>query len=154
MALALAGCGGPKEPAVIENVVAHTKVGDIGALMVEAIEITVSNHKSIKGLTAADFDLVNNSPDGFTDPTTGGQLKAHEDDQSLLMGTAPERLFRRYSNGLACKADVRSGQKKKSHGFYLNRGSFLLVHSDYLELREIIWLCLIILFRLLVIVHI
>ena len=80
MALALAGCGGPKEPAVIENVVAHTKVGDIGALMVEAIEITVSNPKSIKGLTAADFDLVNNSPDGFTDPTTGEQLKAHEDD--------------------------------------------------------------------------
>ena len=78
--LALAGCGGPKEPAVIENVVAHTKVGDIGALMVEAIEITVSNPKSLKGLTAADFDLVNNSPDGFVNPETGDALQAYEDD--------------------------------------------------------------------------
>jgi hypothetical protein len=48
--------------------------------MVEAIEITVSNPKSIKGLTAADFDLVNNSPDGFADPETGAQLQAYEDD--------------------------------------------------------------------------
>ena len=79
-ALALAACGGPKEAAVVENVVAHTKVGDIGNLMVEAIEITVSNPKSLKGLTAADFDFVNNGPDGFVDPVTGGGLQAYEDD--------------------------------------------------------------------------
>ena len=79
-ALALASCCGVKEPANIENVVAYTRVGDIGALMVDAIEITVDNPKSLKGLTAADFDLVNNAPDGFVDPATGDMLKAHEDD--------------------------------------------------------------------------
>ena len=79
-ALALASCGGVKEPANIENVVAYTRVGDIGALMVDAIEITVDNPKSLKGLTAADFDLVNNAPDGFVDAATGEALKAHEDD--------------------------------------------------------------------------
>ena len=80
-ALALASCGGVKEPANIENVVAYTRVGDIGALMVDAIEITVDNPKSLKGLTAADFDLVNNAPDGFVDPATGEALKAYEDDE-------------------------------------------------------------------------
>ena len=79
-ALAVASSGGPKESAVVENVVAYTRVGDIGSLMVDAIEITVSNPKSLKGLTAADFDLVNNAPDGFVDPATGGQLAAYEDD--------------------------------------------------------------------------
>ena len=79
-AIALAACGAADEPAVVENVVAHTKVGDIGSLMVEAIEITVSNPKSLKGLSAADFDFVNNAPDGFVDPATGGPLKAYEDD--------------------------------------------------------------------------
>ena len=77
-ALALASCGGPKEPAVVENVLAYTKVGDIGSLMVDAIEITVTNPKSLKGLTAADFDLTNNAPDGFVDPVTGEALKAME----------------------------------------------------------------------------
>lgn len=75
-----AACGGPKEPAVVENIVAHTTVGDIGSLMVNAIEITVSNPKSLRGLTAEDFDIQNNGPDGFVDPVTGGALKAHEDD--------------------------------------------------------------------------
>ena len=83
-ALALASCGAPKEPANIENVVAYTRVGDIGALMVDAIEITVNNPKSLKGLTAADFDLVNNAPDGFVDPETGGALQAYEDDGIVI----------------------------------------------------------------------
>ena len=76
-AFAAAACSGPKEPAVVENIVAHTKLGDIGSLMVNAIEISVSNPKSLRGLTAEDFDLQNNGPDGFVDPTTGGSLKAH-----------------------------------------------------------------------------
>ena len=80
-ALVLASCGGAKEPAIVENVVAYTRVGDIGSLMVDAVEITVSNPKSLKGLTAADFDLVNNAPDGFVDPATGEALKAYEDDR-------------------------------------------------------------------------
>ena len=79
-ALALASCDGVKEAANVENVVAYTRVGDIGGLMVDAIEITVENPKSLKGLTAADFDLVNNAPDGFIDPATGEGLKSYEDD--------------------------------------------------------------------------
>lgn len=78
-ALILASCSGAKEPAIVENVVAYTKVGDVGSLLVEAIEITVSNPKSLKGITADDFDLVNNAPDGFVDPVTGESLKAYED---------------------------------------------------------------------------
>lgn len=83
-AFAAAACSGPKEPAVVENIVAHTKVGDIGSLMVNAIEITVSNPKALKGLTAEDFDLVNNAPDGFVDPSTGEGLKAYEDDGIVI----------------------------------------------------------------------
>lgn len=83
-AIAAAACGGPKEPAAVENIVAYTKVGDIGSLMVNAIEITVSNPKALKGLTAEDFDLVNNAPDGFVDPSTGEGLKAHEDDGIVI----------------------------------------------------------------------
>lgn len=79
-ALALASCGSVQEPANVENVVAYTRVGDIGALMVDAIEITVSNPKSLKGLEAADFDLVNNAPDGFVNPETGEMVKTYEDD--------------------------------------------------------------------------
>lgn len=83
-AFTAAACSGPKEPAVVENIVAYTKVGDIGSLMVNAIEITVSNPKALKGLTAEDFDLVNNAPDGFVDPSTGEGLKAHEDDGIVI----------------------------------------------------------------------
>lgn len=79
-ALALASCSAVKEPAAVENITAYTKVGDIGSLMVNAIEITVSNPKSLKGLAAADFDLINNAPDGFVDPLTGDMLKPYEDD--------------------------------------------------------------------------
>ena len=83
-ALVLASCSGVKEPANVENVVAYTTVGDIGSLMVNAIEITVSNPKSLKGLTAADFDFINNSPDGFVDPVTGGPHKPYEDDGVVI----------------------------------------------------------------------
>ena len=83
-ALALASCSAVKEPAAVENITAYTKVGDIGSLMVNAIEITVSNPKSLKGLAAADFDLINNAPDGFVDPVTGEMLKPYEDDGIVI----------------------------------------------------------------------
>ena len=83
-ALVLASCGGAKESAIVENITTYTRVGDVGSLMVEAIEITVSNPKSLKGLTAADFDLTNNAPDGFVDPATGESLKAYEDDGIVI----------------------------------------------------------------------
>ena len=73
-AVALMSCGGAKEPAVVENVVAYTKVGDVGSLMVNAVEITVSNPKSLRGLKAEDFDFTNNVADGFVDAATGGAL--------------------------------------------------------------------------------
>jgi hypothetical protein len=63
-----------REPAAVESVVAYTRVGDVNNVMIDAIEIRVSNPKSIKHLTAEDFDLVGNIPDGFVDPATGDML--------------------------------------------------------------------------------
>lgn len=83
-AVALMSCGGAKEPAVVENVVAYTKVGDVGGLMVNAVEITVSNPKSLRGLKAEDFDFINNVSDGFVDAVTGGALTPYADDGIVL----------------------------------------------------------------------
>ena len=79
-ALGLISCGGAKEPAVVENVVAYTKVADVGGLMVNAVEITVSNPKSLRGLKAEDFDITNNVADGFVDAATGAALEPYADD--------------------------------------------------------------------------
>lgn len=83
-AVALMSCGGAKEPAVVENVVAYTKVGDVGSLMVNAVEITVSNPKSLRGLKVEDFDFTNNVADGFVDAATGGALTPYADDGIVL----------------------------------------------------------------------
>ena len=83
-ALGLMSCGGAKEPAVVENVVAYTKVGDVGGLMVNAVEITVSNPKSLRGLKVEDFDITNNVADGFVDAATGGALEPYADDGIVL----------------------------------------------------------------------
>ena len=79
-ALGLMSCGGAKEPAVVENVVAYTKVADVGGLMVNAVEITVSNPKSLRGLKAEDFDITNNVADGFVDAAMGAALEPYADD--------------------------------------------------------------------------
>ena len=76
--LLVAACG-PRPAAEVEKVEINTEVGDFG-MMVNAIEITVSNPRSIKGLTAADFDLVNNIPGGYIDPATGKFYESFEDD--------------------------------------------------------------------------
>ena len=119
-ALAMTSCGGAKEPAVVENVVAYTKVGDVGSLMVNAIEITVSNKRALRGLTAEDFDFTNNVADGFVDAATGEGLKAYEDDgivltrekNTLRIETKPfningmrGRNWRSVPWSLVCKAD-------------------------------------------------
>ena len=83
-AFMLMACGGAKEPAVVENVVAYTKVGDVGSPIVNAIEITVSNAKALKGLKAEDFDFTNNVADGFVDAVTGGALAPYADDGIVL----------------------------------------------------------------------
>ena len=77
-ALLMTACG-PRPAAEVEKVEIRTEVGDFG-MLVNAIEITVSNPRSIKGLTAADFDLVNNVPGGYMNPATGKMYESFEDD--------------------------------------------------------------------------
>ena len=81
-ALLVAACG-PRPSAQVEKVDLCTSVGDYGP-EVEAIEITVSNPRSLKGLTAADFDLVNNVPAAMVDAVTGQAPAEYEDDGIVL----------------------------------------------------------------------
>jgi predicted peptidase len=81
-ALLVAACG-PRPSAQVEKVEICTEVGDYGVL-VDAIEITVSNPRSLKGLTAADFDLVNNTSGAFVDAATGKFAEAYEEDGIVL----------------------------------------------------------------------
>ena len=81
-ALLAAACG-PRPSAQVEKVDLCTAVGDYGP-EVEAIEITVSNPRSLRGLTAADFDLVNNVPAAMVDAVTGQAPAEYEDDGIVL----------------------------------------------------------------------
>ena len=78
----LLSCGNPG-PAQVENVTEILAVGDEG-LVVKGIQITVANPASLKQLKAEDFDLVNNVPQGFVEPVTGGELQEYEDDGIVL----------------------------------------------------------------------
>ena len=78
VALLMAACG-PRPSAQVEKVDLFTEVGDYG-LLVDAIEITVSNSRSLKGLTEADFDLVNNVSGAFVDAATGKPSEPYQDD--------------------------------------------------------------------------
>ena len=73
----VAACTRPA--AEVEKIEICTEVGDFG-MLVNAIEITVNNPRSIKGLTAADFDLVNNVPGGYMNPATGKMYEEYQDD--------------------------------------------------------------------------
>ena len=81
-ALLMAACG-PRPSAQVEKVSLCTAIGDYGP-EVTGIEITVSNPRSIKGLTAADFDLVNNVPAAMIDAKTGQAPAEYEDDGIVL----------------------------------------------------------------------
>ena len=81
-ALLVAACG-PRPSAEVQKVDLCTAVGDYGP-EVRAIEITVSNPRSLKGLTAADFDLVNNVPPAMIDAVTGQAPAEYEDDGIVL----------------------------------------------------------------------
>ena len=81
-ALLVAACG-PRPSAEVQKVDLCTAVGDYGP-EVHAIEITVSNPRSLKGLTAADFDLVNNVPPAMIDAVTGQAPAEYEDDGIVL----------------------------------------------------------------------
>ncbi|MBO6064405.1 MAG: hypothetical protein J6P62_10585, partial [Bacteroidales bacterium] len=67
----------------MEKVDLCTAVGDYG-MVVDAIEITVSNPRSLKGLKAEDFDLVNNVSGAFIDAETGQTPTEYEDDGIVL----------------------------------------------------------------------
>ena len=81
-ALLVAACG-PRPSAQVEKVDVYTEVGDYG-MLVDAIEITVANPRSLKGLTAADFDLVNNVSGAFLDAATGKPVQPYADDGITL----------------------------------------------------------------------
>ena len=83
-ALLTAACG-PRPSSQVEKVDLYTAVGDYG-MVVDAIEITVSNPRSLKGLTAADFDLVNNVSGAFIDAATG-QAPAEFEDDGIVLST-------------------------------------------------------------------
>ena len=117
-ALLFAACG-PRPSAQVEKVDLCTAVGDYGP-EVTGIEITVSNPRSLKGLTAADFDLVNNVPPAMIDAKTGQAPAEYEDDgivvtvdKNVLRIAAnpfnkagkPEGWFKRIPWELHCAAD-------------------------------------------------
>jgi predicted peptidase len=118
-AVVLAAACGPKPSAQVEKVDIYSEVGDYGVL-VNAIEITVSNPRSIKGLNAADFDLVNNVSDAFIDAATGKPSEPYEEDgivvsrkgRTLRIEATPfnkagkmEGFFKRIPWELHCAAD-------------------------------------------------
>ena len=82
-ALLAAACG-PRPSAQVEKVDLHTAVGDYG-MVVDAIEITVSNPRSLKGLKAEDFDLVNNVSGAFVDAATGQAPAEYTEDGIVLI---------------------------------------------------------------------
>ena len=110
---------GQRPEANVEKVDLCTIVGDNG-LMVEAIELTVSDARSIKGLKAEDFDMVNNVCGTFIDPETGAAPADYTDDKIVVKrnknvlrieakpfninGKSGER-FRRIPWELHCAAD-------------------------------------------------
>ena len=118
VALLAAACG-PRPSAQVEKVELCTVVGDYG-LEADAIEITVSNPRSLKGLKAEDFDLVNNVPAAFIDAATGQAPVEYADDGIVLSvnknvlridakpfhkAGKPEGWFKRIPWELHCAAD-------------------------------------------------
>ena len=81
VALAAFACARPQ--AEVEKVELFTSVGDTG-MLVDAIEITVNNPSSLRGLTAADFDLTGNASGSFIDPRTGASPEEYADDGIVL----------------------------------------------------------------------
>jgi len=79
----LTGACAKTVPTVVESIDAFTEVGDTG-ILVDAIEITVDDARSIKRLKTSDFDIVNNVPDGQVDRETGGPLREYADDGIVL----------------------------------------------------------------------
>ena len=115
--LTAVACGRPQ--AEVEKVDLFTSVGDTG-MIVDAIEITVTNPSSLRGLTADDFDLTGNVSGAFIDPKTGAAPEEYADDglvvtrkgNKLRIDATPfnlagksEGFFRHIPWELTCSAD-------------------------------------------------
>ena len=81
VALTAIACGRPQ--AIVERTDVYTHVGDISQL-VDAVEFTVANPASLRGLTAADFDLSGNAAGGFIDVKTGQAPAEYAEDGLVL----------------------------------------------------------------------
>ncbi len=131
VALTAFACARPQ--ADVEKVELFTSVGDTG-MLVDAIEITVNNPASLRGLTAADFDLTGNASGSFIDPQTGASPKEYADDgivltrkgRTIRIDATPFNLagkskgfFRHIPWELTCSADsalnVTAAQAAESH---------------------------------------
>ena len=81
VALTALACGRPQ--ADVERIDLYTSVGDVG-MQVDALEITVSNPASLRGLTGADFDLTGNAAPGYIDVKTGQAPAEYAEDGIVL----------------------------------------------------------------------
>ena len=81
VALMAIACGRPQ--AIVERTDVYTHVGDV-SLLVDAVEFTVANPASLRGLSAADFDLTGNAAGGFIDVKTGQAPAAYDEDGLVL----------------------------------------------------------------------
>ena len=117
IALAALSCGRPQ--ADVERIDLYTSVGDVG-MQVDALEITVANPASLRGLTAGDFDLTGNAPAGYIDVKTGQAPAEYAEDgisltrdgNKLRIEATPfalegkmENFFKRVPWELRCSAD-------------------------------------------------
>jgi len=75
--LAAVACSRPQ--AEVDKIDLFTSVGDTG-MLVDAVEITVANPASLRGLTAADFDITGNVSGSYIDPATGEAPTDYVDD--------------------------------------------------------------------------
>ncbi len=81
VALTAFACGRPQ--AIVESTDIYTHVGDV-SLLVDAVEFTVANPASLRGLSAADFDLSGNAAGGFIDVKTGQAPAEYAEDGLVL----------------------------------------------------------------------
>ena len=81
VALTAFACGRPQ--AIVESTDIYTHVGDV-SLLVDAVEFTVANPASLRGLSAADFDLSGNAAGGFIDVNTGQAPAEYAEDGLVL----------------------------------------------------------------------
>ena len=88
VALTAIACGRPQ--AIVERTDVYTHVGDV-SLLVDAVEFTVANPASLRGLSAADFELTGNAAGGFIDVKTG-QAPAEYTEDGLVLSRKGNKL--------------------------------------------------------------